>query len=65
MPQAVPVADSSATVCSTLSGRCPTMTTLPPAATTSAATCRPMPLLPPITTSLRLVNCCAIFLLLT
>jgi hypothetical protein len=30
VPQAVPVADSSATICSTLSGQCPAMTALPP-----------------------------------
>jgi hypothetical protein len=35
----------------TLSGSWPMITALPPAATTSAAVCRPMPLLPPTTTS--------------
>jgi hypothetical protein len=39
------------TVPSTLPGSCPMITTLPPAATTSAAVWRPIPLLPPTTTS--------------
>jgi hypothetical protein len=39
------------TVSSTLPGSCPMMTAVPPAATTSAAVLRPIPLLPPTTTS--------------
>jgi len=39
------------TVSSTLPASSPMMTALPPAATTSAAAWRPIPLLPPTTTS--------------
>src|SRR6185436_4922921 len=53
MPHALPVADIVATVSSTRIGSRPTMTALPPEAITSAAVCRPIPLLPPMTISLR------------
>ena len=56
MPHAFPVAPRVITVSSTRSGLRPMMTALPPPTTTSSAVCRPMPLLPPTTTSLRLVN---------
>src|SRR5215471_16017245 len=46
MPQAEPSLASVWTVSSTLPGSSPMMTALPPAATTSAAVWRPIPLLP-------------------
>src|SRR5215468_9776532 len=51
MPQAEPSLASVWTVSSTLPGSSPMMTALPPAATTSSAVWRPIPLLPPTTTS--------------
>ena len=51
MPEALPSLASVWTVSSTLAGSSPMMTALPPAATTSSAVWRPIPLLPPTTTS--------------
>ena len=51
MPQAGPSLARVLTVSSTLPGSSPMMTAPPPAATTSAAVSRPIPLLPPTTTS--------------
>src|SRR3954468_6040680 len=53
MPKAGPSFDSSVTVSSPRAWSRPTITALPPPATTSAAVALPMPLLPPTTINLR------------